>query len=207
MGMVSEFKEFAMKGSVMDLAIGVVIGGAFQKIVDSMVNDIIMPLVGVVLGGVDFTGLNVTVNDAVVAYGNFIQALIHNGIIENYATLKEALLKLGHTFISETDTEVLVHLIEGIQSSENLELDEAVRIALTKVIGAYAIVVIDKLNPDILVAARKGSPLVVGLGENEYFIGSDATPIIDYTKKVIYLQDEEIAIIKNGRLQIKDKLI
>jgi len=131
-------------------------------------------------------------------------ALIHNGIIENYATLKEALLKLGHTFISETDTEVLVHLIEEIQSSENLELDEAVRIALTKVIGAYAIVVIDKLNPDILVAARKGSPLVVGLGENEYFIGSDATPIIDYTKKVIYLQDEEIAIIKNGRLQIKD---
>ncbi len=136
--------------------------------------------------------------------GNGRLALIHNGIIENYATLKEALLKLGHTFISETDTEVLVHLIEEIQSSENLELDEAVRIALTKVIGAYAIVVIDKLNPDILVAARKGSPLVVGLGENEYFIGSDATPIIDYTKKVIYLQDEEIAIVKNGRLQIKD---
>ena len=136
--------------------------------------------------------------------GNGRLALIHNGIIENYATLKEALLKLGHTFISETDTEVLVHLIEEIQSPENLELDEAVRIALTKVIGAYAIVVIDKLNPDILVAARKGSPLVVGLGENEYFIGSDATPIIDYTKKVIYLQDEEIAIIKNGRLQIKD---
>lgn len=136
--------------------------------------------------------------------GNGRLALIHNGIIENYATLKEALVKLGHTFISETDTEVLVHLIEEIQSSENLDLDEAVRIALTKVIGAYAIVVIDRLNPDILVAARKGSPLVVGLGENEYFIGSDATPIIDYTKKVIYLQDEEIAVIKNGRLQIKD---
>jgi len=136
--------------------------------------------------------------------GNGRLALIHNGIIENYATLKEALLKLGHTFISETDTEILVHLIEEIQTSENLDLDEAVRIALTKVIGAYAIVVIDKENPDILVAARKGSPLVVGLGENEYFIGSDATPIIDYTKKVIYLQDEEIAIIKNGKLQIKD---
>ena len=136
--------------------------------------------------------------------GNGRLALIHNGIIENYATLKEALLKLGHTFISETDTEVLVHLIEEIQTSENLDLDEAVRIALTKVIGAYAIVVIDRLNPDILVAARKGSPLVVGLGENEYFIGSDATPIIDYTKKVIYLQDEEIAIVKNGKLQIKD---
>ncbi len=136
--------------------------------------------------------------------GNGRLALIHNGIIENYATLKEALVKLGHTFISETDTEVLVHLIEEVQSSENLDLDEAVRIALTKVIGAYAIVVIDRLNPNILVAARKGSPLVVGLGENEFFIGSDATPIIDYTKKVIYLQDEEIAVIKNGRLQIKD---
>jgi len=136
--------------------------------------------------------------------GNGRLALIHNGIIENYATLKEALIKLGHTFISETDTEVLVHLIEEIQSSENLGLDEAVRIALNKVIGAYAIAVIDRTDPNILVAARKGSPLVVGLGENEYFIGSDATPIIDYTKKVIYLQDEEIAIIKDGRLQIKD---
>ncbi|MCO6461265.1 MAG: glutamine--fructose-6-phosphate transaminase (isomerizing) [Saprospiraceae bacterium] len=136
--------------------------------------------------------------------GNGRLALIHNGIIENYATLKEALTKLGHTFVSETDTEVLVHLIEEIQSSENIEIEEAVRIALSKVIGAYAIVVMDKSNPNILVAARKGSPLVIGLGDNEYFIGSDATPIIDYTKKVIYLQDEEIAVIKGGHLQIKD---
>ena len=136
--------------------------------------------------------------------GNGRLALIHNGIIENYSTLKEALSKLGHTFVSETDTEVLVHLIEEIQTTQNIGLEEAVRIALSKVIGAYAIVVIDRNNPNILVAARKGSPLVVGLGENEYFIGSDATPIIDYTKKVIYLQDEEIAIIKDGHLQIKD---
>ncbi|MCA0333231.1 MAG: glutamine--fructose-6-phosphate transaminase (isomerizing) [Bacteroidetes bacterium] len=136
--------------------------------------------------------------------GNGRLALIHNGIIENYSTLKEALSKLGHTFVSETDTEVLVHLIEEIQTTQNIGLEEAVRIALSKVIGAYAIVVIDRNNPNILVAARKGSPLVVGLGENEYFIGSDATPIIDYTKKVIYLQYEEIAIIKDGHLQIKD---
>lgn len=136
--------------------------------------------------------------------GNGRIALIHNGIIENYATLKEALIKLGHTFSSETDTEVLVHLIEEIQNEGNYEIDEAVRIALTKVIGAYAIVVIDKTNPEELVAARKGSPLVVGLGEDEYYIGSDATPIIDYTKKVIYLQDEEMAIIKNGKLSVRN---
>ena len=131
-------------------------------------------------------------------------ALIHNGIIENYATLKEALIKLGHQFISETDTEVLTHLIEEVQKEGDKTIAEAVRIALTKVVGAYAIVVIDKNEPDSLVAARKGSPLVVGLGEDDYFIGSDATPIIEYTKKVIYLQDEEMAIIEKGNLQIKD---
>ena len=136
--------------------------------------------------------------------GNGRLALIHNGIIENYATLKEALVKLGHIFSSETDTEVLVHLIEEIQKEGNYEIDEAVRIALTKVIGAYAIVVIDKNKPDELVAARKGSPLVVGLGDGEYYIGSDATPIIDYTKKVIYLQDEEMAIIKDGKLTVRN---
>lgn len=118
-------------------------------------------------------------------------AIIHNGIIENYATLKEALIKLGHVFTSETDTEVLVHLIEEIQKKEKSSIDEAVRLALTKVTGAYAIVVMDRSNPDILVAARKGSPLVVGVGENEYFLGSDATPIIDYTKKV-FLNNEGI---------------
>ncbi|HQW12468.1 MAG TPA: glutamine--fructose-6-phosphate transaminase (isomerizing) [Saprospiraceae bacterium] len=136
--------------------------------------------------------------------GNGRLALIHNGIIENYATLKEALIKLGHQFISETDTEVLTHLIEEVQKEGDKTIAEAVRIALTKVVGAYAIVVIDKNEPDSLVAARKGSPLVVGLGEDDYFIGSDATPIIEYTKKVIYLQDEEMAIIEKGNLQIKD---
>lgn len=136
--------------------------------------------------------------------GNGRLALIHNGIIENYATLKEALIKLGHTFISETDTEILTHLIEEVQKEGDKTIAEAVRIALTKVVGAYAIVVIDKNEPDTLVAARKGSPLVVGLGEDDYFIGSDATPIIEYTKKVIYLQDEEMAIIEKGKLQIKD---
>jgi len=136
--------------------------------------------------------------------GNGRLALIHNGIIENYATLKEALIKLGHQFISETDTEVLTHLIEEVQKEGDKTIAEAVRIALTKVFGAYAIVVIDKNEPDSLVAARKGSPLVVGLGEDDYFIGSDATPIIEYTKKVIYLQDEEMAIIEKGNLQIKD---
>ncbi len=130
-------------------------------------------------------------------------AIIHNGIIENYATLKEALIKLGHVFTSETDTEVLVHLIEEIQKKEKSSIDEAVRLALTKVTGAYAIVVMDRSNPDILVAARKGSPLVVGVGENEYFLGSDATPIIDYTKKVIYLQDEEMVVVDHGKLLIK----
>ena len=129
-------------------------------------------------------------------------ALIHNGIIENYATLKEALIKLGHTFVSETDTEVLVHLIEEIQNKDKLALEEAVRVALSRVIGAYAIVVFNQDEPNKLVAARKSSPLVIGLNGDEYFIASDATPIVEYTKKVIYLLDEEVAVIHNGDLKI-----
>ncbi|MEO7176379.1 MAG: glutamine--fructose-6-phosphate transaminase (isomerizing) [Saprospiraceae bacterium] len=129
--------------------------------------------------------------------------IIHNGIIENYASIKEALIKKhGHTFQSETDTEVLVHLIEELQNHENLPIEEAVRIALTRVVGAYAIVVLDREDPRKIVAARKASPLVLGIGENEYFIASDATPIVEYTKKVIYLNDEEIAIVRDDQYQI-----
>jgi len=130
--------------------------------------------------------------------------LVHNGIIENYALLKEALKKLGHTFKSETDTEVLVNLIEEIQNADGLSLEEAVRVALTKVVGAYAIVVMDKNEPDKLVAARQSSPLVVGIGEDEFYLASDGTPIVEYTKKVIYLKDEEIVTVKrNGEISIK----
>jgi len=131
-------------------------------------------------------------------------SLVHNGIIENYANLKKALEKLGHTFSSETDTEVLVNLIEEIQIADNLPLEEAVRIALTKVVGAYAIVVMDTQEPNKLVAARHSSPLVVGIGEDEFYIASDGTPIVEYTKKVIYLQDEEIITLhKDGDIKIK----
>ena len=122
-------------------------------------------------------------------------ALIHNGIIENYATIKAKLIKEGITFKSCTDTEVLVQLIEFLQKGHNLTLAEAVQQALKKVVGAYAIAVIEKGNPDTIVAARKSSPLVVGVGEGEFFVGSDASPIIEYTNKVIYLEDEEVAII------------
>lgn len=136
--------------------------------------------------------------------GNGRLAIVHNGIIENYALLRTALEKEGHTFESETDTEVLVHLIEEIQKRDNLVLEEAVRVALSRVIGAYAIVVADKRDPGKLVGARKASPLVVGLGDNEYFLASDATPIIEYTKKVVYLKDEEIVVInRTGEMQIK----
>jgi glucosamine--fructose-6-phosphate aminotransferase (isomerizing) len=131
-------------------------------------------------------------------------ALVHNGIIENHALLKTALEKEGHTFESETDTEVLVHLIEEVQNRDNLPLEEAVRVALTRVIGAYAIVVMDKEEPHKLVGARKASPLVIGIGDGEYFMASDATPIIEHTKKVVYLNDEEIVIVtRDGDIQIK----
>lgn len=131
-------------------------------------------------------------------------AIIHNGIIENYGTLKEMLIKQGHTFKSDTDTEVLIHLIEEIKKSQNVDLDEAVRIALHEIVGAYAIVIISRNDKDKLIGARKGSPMVVGIGEDgEYFIASDASPIIEYTKNVTYLNDGEIAYINNGKLTIK----
>lgn len=131
-------------------------------------------------------------------------AIIHNGIIENYSTLKEELLNRGYIFQSTTDTEVLIHLIEDIMVNEHVDLVEAVQLALSHVIGAYAIVIISKDHPDLLIAAKKGSPLVIGIGEDEFFIASDATPIVEYTKKVVYLEDEEIAIIeRNKELKIK----
>ncbi|MBX2941162.1 MAG: glutamine--fructose-6-phosphate transaminase (isomerizing) [Cyclobacteriaceae bacterium] len=131
-------------------------------------------------------------------------AIIHNGIIENYSALKQDLINKGHTFQSDTDTEVFIHFIEDIQENENCSLDEAVRLALTKVVGAYAIVVMSLDDPNLLIAARKGSPLVIGVGKDEFFLASDATPIIEYTNEVIYLNDQEIAIIKDGKLTIKD---
>jgi glutamine---fructose-6-phosphate transaminase (isomerizing) len=129
--------------------------------------------------------------------GNLV--MIHNGIIENYDVLKKELLKRGYTFQSDTDTEVLVNLIEEIQKQEKVDLAEAVRKALAQVIGAYAIVIMSNNEPTRLVAARKSSPLVIGIGENEYFLASDATPIIEYTKNVVYLNDEEIAVVDLGQ--------
>ena len=136
--------------------------------------------------------------------GNKNLAIVHNGIIENYAILKMALTRLGHTFQSETDTEVLIHLIEELQERESLPLEEAVRIAITKVIGAYAIVIIDKNDPNKIVAARKQSPLVLGIGDKEFIFASDATPIIEHTKNVIYINDNNIATVhRDGSFQIK----
>lgn len=131
-------------------------------------------------------------------------AIIHNGIIENYASLKKELIKRGYVFTSKTDTEVLIHLIEDIQVNEKAPLEEAFRLALSQVVGAYAIVVISEDYPDMLLAAKKGSPLVVGVGKDEFFVASDATPIIEYTNNVVYLNEEEIAIIRrNEPLKIK----
>jgi glucosamine--fructose-6-phosphate aminotransferase (isomerizing) len=137
--------------------------------------------------------------------GNGRLAIIHNGIIENYAILKEELCKRGHEFKSDTDTEVLIHLIEDIQKNEKVGLEEALRIALNEVTGAYAIVIMSQDEPDRLLAARKGSPLVLGIGKDEFFLASDATPIIEYTKEVVYLNDEEIAIVtRNDGFTIKN---
>lgn len=125
-------------------------------------------------------------------------AIIHNGIIENYASLRKKLMEKGITFRSDTDTEVLVQLIEYIQQRKNLDLLTAVQLALHEVIGAYAIALLDKRKPNQIIAARKQSPLVVGIGDNEFFLGSDASPIVEYTDKVVYLEDGNIAVIRKG---------
>ena len=130
-------------------------------------------------------------------------AIIHNGIIENYAAIKQELINSGHTFKSDTDTEVLIHLIEEIKHKTHVATEEAVRLALGEVIGAYAIVVFSKNEPNKMIAARKGSPIVVGIGKDEFFIASDATPIVEYTKNVAYLNDGEVATIDNGKLTVK----
>lgn len=131
-------------------------------------------------------------------------AIIHNGIIENYSALKQDLINKGHQFLSDTDTEVFIHFIEDIKENEQCSLDEAVRLALTRVVGAYAIVIMSLEDPDLLVAARKGSPLVIGVGKDEFFLASDATPIVEYTNEVVYLNDQEIAVISKGKLSIKN---
>ena len=128
----------------------------------------------------------------------------HNGIIENYALLKQELVKKGYTFTSDTDTEVLLKFIEDIQVNNQVGLEEAVRIALRRVVGAYVIVLIDQDNPDTLIAARKGSPLVIGIGKDEHFLASDASPIIEYTKEVVYVNDYELAIIRPDELVLKN---
>lgn len=131
-------------------------------------------------------------------------AMIHNGIIENFSQLKQELIKKGYHFHSDTDTEVLLYFIEDIQKNNNSTLEEALRIALKRVVGAYVIVLIDQDNPDTLIAARKGSPLVIGIGKGEHFLASDASPIIEYTKEVVYVNDYEIAIVKPDELVLKN---
>ena len=131
-------------------------------------------------------------------------AMIHNGIIENYSSLKTDLIKKGFDFKSDTDSEVFINFIEDIYLNSEVSLAEAVRLALNKVVGAYAIAIISLEDPNLMIAARKGSPLVVGLGKDEFFLASDATPIIEYTNEVVYLDDQEIAIIKDGQLTIKN---
>ncbi|MCF0052920.1 glutamine--fructose-6-phosphate transaminase (isomerizing) [Dyadobacter chenwenxiniae] len=131
-------------------------------------------------------------------------SIIHNGIIENYASIKQNLVSKGHKFLSDTDTEVLIHFIEDIQQETGGSLESAVKLALKEVVGAYAIVVMSVDNPGQLIAARKGSPLVIGIGEGEFFFASDATPIIEYTKDVVYLDDYEVAVISEGRLSIQN---
>lgn len=130
-------------------------------------------------------------------------AIIHNGIIENYSVLKQELINKGYSFKSDTDTEVFITFIEDIRTNNDCSLETAVRLALNKVVGAYAIVIISEDHPDMLIAARKGSPLVIGLGKNEFFIASDATPIVEYTNEVVYLNDEEMAVIKGGKLSVR----
>ena len=129
--------------------------------------------------------------------GNLV--IIHNGIIENYEALKKELINRGYTFKSDTDTEVLVNLIEDIIINEDVKLGKAVHIALNQVVGAYAIAVFDKTKPNEIVVARLGSPLAIGIGEDEFFIASDASPFIEYTNNAIYLEDEEMAVVRRGK--------
>ncbi len=131
-------------------------------------------------------------------------AMIHNGIIENYASLKQELVNKGYQFKSDTDTEVLLNFIDDILACNDCSLEEAVRVALKRVVGAYVIVLLDNEDPTTLIAARKGSPLVIGVGENEHFLASDASPIIEYTKQVVYVNDFELAIIKGDELILKN---
>ncbi len=132
-------------------------------------------------------------------------ALIHNGIVENYLTIKQQLVKQGVTFKSETDTEVLVHLIKSVQDKEQVSLSEAVTLALRMVEGTYALAIISTQDPDQLIVAKKGSPLLIGIGENEYFIGSDGAPIVEYTKQVVYLEDGDVGVITRDKpLQIRN---
>ncbi|HPG73537.1 MAG TPA: class II glutamine amidotransferase, partial [Bacteroidales bacterium] len=135
---------------------------------------------------------------------NKLFVVIHNGIIENYNTLRSELENEGYVFISETDTEVLANLIEYVYNTHSVKPEEAVRLALTKVIGAYGILVAHTQEADQIIAARKGSPLVIGKGEREYFFASDATPIIEYTNSVIYLNDDDIAIVNKTGLHLKN---
>ncbi|PSR55190.1 glutamine--fructose-6-phosphate transaminase (isomerizing) [Adhaeribacter arboris] len=132
-------------------------------------------------------------------------AIIHNGIIENYGSLKQHLINKGYEFHSDTDSEVFINLIEDIRENSNISLAEAVRLALHEVVGAYAIVVISHDSPNQLIAARKGSPLVIGVGKDEFFLASDATPIIEYTNEVVYLNDYELAVIRDGKLDIRTR--
>ena len=131
-------------------------------------------------------------------------AMIHNGIIENYAQLKKALTNKGYSFTSETDTEVLLNFIEEIKKNNKCDLEEAVRVALKRVTGAYVILLLDEDKPDTIIAARKGSPLVIGIGKGEHFLGSDASPMLEYTKEVVYVNDYELAIVKPGELILKN---
>ncbi|MBN8833571.1 MAG: glutamine--fructose-6-phosphate aminotransferase [Niastella sp. SCN 39-18] len=131
-------------------------------------------------------------------------AMIHNGIIENYAQLKNELIKNGYQFTSDTDTEVLLNFIEYIQTNNECGLEEALRIALKRVTGAYCILLMEQDNPETIIAARKGSPLVIGIGKGEHFLASDASPIIEYTKEVVYVNDYELAIVKPGELILKN---
>lgn len=136
------------------------------------------------------------------ASGRF--AMIHNGIIENYAQIKSELLKKGYNFLSDTDTEVLLNFVEDIQENNNCSLEEALRIALKRVSGAYCILLIDREDPETIIAARKGSPLVIGIGKGEHFLASDASPFIEYTKEVVYVNDYELAIVKPDELILKN---